>query len=71
MAEEIILKINNMHCTSCAMGIDGELEDADGVLEATTSYAKAETKVKFDPEKISVDALKSVIKKAGYDAELK
>lgn len=50
-----------MHCTSCAMNIDGELEDTEGVKEANTNYAKAQTEVTFDPEKISIDKITKVI----------
>ena len=63
-------KITGMHCTSCAFNIDGELEDIDGVEEANTSFAKAETEVKFDPEKVSVDKIIKLIKTVGYTATL-
>ncbi len=61
-------KITGMHCTSCAMNIDGELEDTEKVKEAKTSYAKQETEVEFDPQKISEEEIIATIKKAGYDA---
>lgn len=60
-----------MHCVSCAMNIDGELEDAPGVASAITNYAKAETKVEFDEGKVSVDNLLEAVKRAGYNAEVK
>jgi Cu+-exporting ATPase len=63
-------KITGMHCTSCAFNIDGELEDTDGVDEANTNFAKAETEVKFDPEKVSVDKIIKLIKSVGYTATL-
>lgn len=61
-----------MHCTSCAMNIDGELEDTEGVKEAKTNYARQQTEVTFDPEKISIDKIISIIKKLddSYDAEI-
>jgi copper chaperone CopZ len=63
-------KITGMHCTSCAFNIDGELEDTDGIEEANTSFAKAQTEVKFDPEKVSVDKIIKLIKTVGYTATL-
>ena len=43
------LKITGMHCISCAMTIDGDLEDfVKGVKASNTNYAKAETEVEFD-----------------------
>lgn len=63
------LKITGMHCTSCAMSIDGELEDTDGVKAANTSYAKSITEVEFDPDKLTLEKVISTIKTAGYVAE--
>lgn len=67
--EEITLKIEGMHCTSCAMNIDGELEDLPGVHEASTSYAKSATKIKYDSVKVKKDQLLAAIKKAGYQVK--
>jgi P-type Cu+ transporter len=59
------LKLKGMHCASCAMDIDGELED-NGVEEAKTSYAKSVTEIKFDPKKISEAKITEIINKLGY-----
>lgn len=63
-------KIIGMHCSSCAMTIDMDLEDLDGVKSAKTSYAKAETEVEFDPVKVTDDLVLETIKKSGYNAIL-
>lgn len=68
---KIKLKIIGMHCTSCAMSIDGELEDTEGVKNAKTNYAKQKSEVEFDEEKLSHDDLIKVIEKAGYQAHVK
>lgn len=62
-------KITGMHCSSCAITIDMDLEDLDGVKSANTSYAKQETEIEFDPEKISDDLVLATIKKSGYTAK--
>lgn len=61
-----IFKINGMHCSSCAMDIDGELEDTAGVEEANTNYAKQLAEVLFDPDKVSEEKIRSIIKDLGY-----
>ena len=66
----ILLKITNMHCVSCAMNIDGELEDTLGVAESNTNYAKSQTAVTFDPGKISEGKIKEIVNKLGYDTIL-
>lgn len=61
------LKVEGMHCTSCAMSIDFDLEDL-GVKNAKTSYAKQETDVEFDGEKIKIEQIIKCIKTTGYKA---
>lgn len=63
-------KITGMHCSSCAMNIDGELEDTEGVIEASTSFAKQAVEVKYDPNKVSDKKIIEVVKTAGYDISL-
>lgn len=69
MEKTINLKIEGMHCTSCAMSIDGELEDM-GVKESNTNYAKSEAKVTFDESKISEESIVEAIKNLGYQASI-
>lgn len=64
--KKIVFNIIGMHCVSCAINIDGDLEDLDGVLEARTSYATAKTEIIFDPSKVTKDKLKKVIEALDY-----
>lgn len=57
-----------MHCTSCSMNVDFELEDLEGVLEAKTQYAKQKSVVQFDPTKVTQEQMIAVITKLGYEA---
>ena len=63
------LKIEGMHCTSCAMSIDMDLEDLDGLQEARTSFAKQETDVVYDEEVVDLPKILQQIKKTGYLAQ--
>lgn len=63
-------KISGMHCSSCAMTIDMDLEEVEGVQSVKTSYAKQETEVEFDPEAVTEDLIIETIKKTGYSAIL-
>ena len=65
---KVVLKIQGMHCTSCAFNIDGELEDTEGVKEAKTNYAKQVTEVTFDPGKVNVEKMQQIISGLGYSA---
>ena len=64
-------KIDGMHCSSCAMNIDFDLEDLKGVKNSNTSYAKQETQVEFDNKRIQVEKILEQIKKTGYRASVK
>lgn len=64
------LKIDGMHCSSCAMTIDFDLEDINGIKSAKTSYAKQESEIEFDEEAVSVDVIIDTVKKTGYKASI-
>ncbi len=60
------LKIQGMHCSSCAINIDFDLEDLEGIKSAKTSYAKQECEVEFDEGKINDQKIIQTIKETGY-----
>lgn len=61
-----------MHCTSCAMNIDGDLEDfVKGVKSSKTNYAKQECEIEFDEEEVEITQIVEQIKKTGYQAKTK
>lgn len=63
--------IDGMHCTSCAMNIDMDLEDVEGIKTVRTSYAKQECEVEFEEDKASIEKIIQTIQKTGYQARLK
>jgi len=65
-----ILKIEGMHCSSCAMNIDFDLEDLEGVKNVKTSYAKQISEVEIEADNISEEQLIEQIKKTGYIAKI-
>lgn len=70
MSKKIInLKIEGMFCTSCAMLIDGDLEEIEGVKSAKTNYHKQSCAVEFDLDKVEIDQILQTVKKTGYQAK--
>ena len=59
-------QIQGMHCVSCAMNIDGYLEDTPGVIKAETNFAKSLTNVSYDPKIITKEKVKRIIEQVGY-----
>lgn len=64
-----VFSIKGMHCTSCAFNIDGELEDTEGVIESKTNYAKQQTEVTYEQEKVTEKKILEIIQQVGYDAK--
>ena len=70
MKSKVKLSVSGMHCVSCSINIDGELEDTDGVISSNTSYAKQVAEVEFDSKKISPKKIIEIVRKVGYDVQL-
>ena len=68
--KKIKFDIEGMHCSSCAMSIDMDLEDSNGITEAKTNYAKQVSEIEFDDTKISTETILKQIEKTGYKAKL-
>lgn len=62
----ITLKLSGLHCSSCSLNIDSELEDLPGVISTSTSYAKQESVITYDPGLTDPSQFSSVIQKLGY-----
>ncbi|MFZ2025633.1 MAG: heavy-metal-associated domain-containing protein [Microgenomates group bacterium] len=60
----IQLKLSGMHCVSCSLLIEGELEDIG--VQAKANYAKQLVDCTYDEEKIDVKKIQEVIEKLGY-----
>ncbi len=56
-------KIKGMHCASCAMLIEGELEDAG--IKATCSYAKQTLEIESERD-IDKHKVEAAVARAGY-----
>lgn len=65
---KVKLATRGMTCTSCSMLIEMKLTKLDGVLEASSDYAKEETVVVYDPTKVDLQKIIAVVEDEGYDA---
>ena len=59
------MKLSGMHCVSCSLLIEGELEDI-GVI-AKANYAKQVVDCTYDEKKIAIANIQEVIEKLGYN----
>ncbi len=59
-----IFKLAGLHCTSCSMVIEGELEDVG--VGAKCDYVKQVVEVEYDLGKIDDQKIVELIEKQGY-----
>ncbi len=62
------LKLNGLHCTSCAVNIDLTLEDLPGIQSSNTNYQKSELNITFDPKQTALKKIIKTIEELGYQA---
>jgi Cu+-exporting ATPase len=62
----ITLKLSGLHCSSCSLNIDSDLEDLPGVISTSTSYAKQESTIVYDPKIVRREEFVTAIEKLGY-----
>jgi mercuric ion transport protein len=64
--QQAIFKIKGMTCESCTQHVNNEISKLTGIISCQTSYANANSIVKFDNSKISVDSIAAAINGTGY-----
>jgi len=66
---ELQLKVDGMHCASCALMIEEELEELDGVTEAKASFRRQRARVVLDDARV-VPVILEKIGELGYRASV-
>ena len=66
--EKIELKIDGMHCGSCAVGIQMFTTQMDGVSSAKVDYKGKKGIFEFDPSKVTQEKIVAAIAELGYRA---
>ena len=56
--------VQGMHCTSCPLIIESDLEDAG--VKAKCDYRKQTLEVEFDEGKVNESMILKTVKKSGY-----
>lgn len=67
----VTIYIRGMTCEACAIAIEQELKNTEGVAEVQVSYERGEAHVKYDDQKVTAARLREVINGAGYLATAK
>jgi copper chaperone len=64
------LRTTGMHCQSCSMLVQMNVEDLPGVAAVTSDFRTGVTEVTYDPEQLDVENIVGTIVAAGYGAEV-
>ncbi|MDM7999644.1 MAG: heavy metal translocating P-type ATPase [Dehalococcoidia bacterium] len=67
---EVVFDVTGMTCATCVQNIETALNALDGVISATVNLASEKAYVRYNPEAVSVSALRKAIADAGYKATL-
>lgn len=54
-----VLEIEGMTCPSCAMGVEYQLKEVDGVIKSDVDYKRGTAIVFYDESKVSPDEIAS------------
>lgn len=65
----VSLRTTGMHCMSCAMLIQMNVGDLDGVDAVDADLASGMTEVDYDPAVVDVETIVDEIVRSGYGAE--
>jgi mercuric ion binding protein len=66
--QTVVLDVPAMNCALCPVSVKKALERVPGVLEAKADLATKSAEAKYDPEKVSPEALARAVTNAGYPA---
>jgi Cu+-exporting ATPase len=69
MTEKKVLKITGMDCASCAAVIEYGLKKQEGINSANVNFATEKLYLDFDPQRVTLDKIKKLVKDSGYGAE--
>ncbi len=61
-------RVEGMHCSNCAMNIEGIEDDLPDIKQVSASYQKGQMVVEFDEAKLSEAQILAAVKKRGYQA---
>ncbi len=68
-SEEVTLTLGGMHCAACVARVERALGSVPGVDQALVNLATRQARVRFDPGRASLEALKEAVHQAGYEVE--
>jgi copper chaperone CopZ len=63
---QLLLSIPDMHCSACAMKLEGIEDDLPGIGRIKASYHKQTLEVEYDKAQVSEAQILQEVKRLGY-----
>lgn len=63
---KVTYHIPDMHCSSCAMRLEGIEDELDGIQKIKASYLKQTLDVEFDEKKVTTEKIRQAVIALGY-----
>lgn len=60
------LQVSGMNCGGCELLVKEALEEVEGVSGVDASYLNGTVTVEYEPEKVNVELITSVIEEQGF-----
>ena len=67
--EDIVLKINGMHCTGCSQRLENALKNTDGIEHAEVYLETREAKIRYNANEISLNEICETVSDVGFEVE--
>jgi len=65
--EQVTLNVKGMSCGHCVKAVEGSVGELAGVSSVQVNLEEGKVEVTFDPNSVSLDAIKEAIDDQGYD----
>jgi copper chaperone CopZ len=59
-------RVEGMHCSNCAMNIEGIEDELPGIKQISASYQKGQMLVEFDDSKVTESEILAALEERGY-----
>jgi len=64
---KVTIRINGMHCVSCAQTTEDILKKEKGIIEANVNFATEKAVIEYNVEEITLERIAQLIREAGYE----
>jgi len=68
MRKRASVKIEGMHCATCALTIENSLREVPGIDKAEVSFGSNSAMIEYDPSKLDFKVISKAVEDAGYKA---